>query len=338
MYGSVIGAISDIISHSVLGDGGIAVAIASAAFAAATVIAVSAFVYFYGWAERKVIAKSQYRHGPNVVGKYGLLQNLADMLKMLSKGVVVPRSANRYLFLASIPVMLFLFLFLILLLPVTGTLYGVDISLGMLVVFVLLSFLPLVVFVAGWSSGNKFASIGAQRSVAMLIGYEIPMVITMAAVALGARSYNLISIVSAQSTLPFALVMPLGLIVFSVGMLAETERPPFDIREADSELIAGWLIDVSPPYYSLALFIDYARVLFGSMLISIMFFGGWNGPVLPPFAWMAVKVLLISFIIILIRVSTVRMRISRLIDFGWSYLLPLSIINLIWVAFLTGVI
>jgi NADH-quinone oxidoreductase subunit H len=127
----------------------------------------------------------------------------------------------------------------------------------------------------------------------------------------------------------YAVLMPIGFVIFFIVMLAELERPPFDIREADNELIAGWLTDVGAPYYGLALFLDYTRMFVGTLLISILFLGGWNGPVLPPFVWLMVKVVILTFFIIVIRATTVRMRLDRLLHFGWIYLLPLSVINLL---------
>lgn len=163
----------------------------------------------------------------------------------------------------------------------------------------------------------------------MLIGYEMPVLIVIAAIVIAANSYNLQSIVLRQSGEYFALLMPLGLFVFFVAMLAELERSPFDLREADSELIAGWLTDMSPPYYALALFLDYSRMFMGSLLIAVLFFGGWLGPFMPPVIWLLAKAFLISLFIIVIRVSVVRMRIDRILRFGWFWLIPLSLINLV---------
>jgi NADH-quinone oxidoreductase subunit H len=301
----------------------------------AVLIFLSVFDYAYGWAERKVMAKAQGRHGPNTVGRYGILQNLADIVKLLSKESILPEGANKYLLYISVPSMLALLVFLEFLLPLTPSVYGIDISVGMLLVFTLLSFTPILVFVAGWASGNRFASIGSQRSVMMLIAYEIPMLLVMAGVALAARSFDFISIVSAQSQLPFIILMPIGFVIFFIVMLAELERPPFDIREADSELIAGWLTDISAPFYAQALFIDYTRVLVGSSLITLLFLGGWNGPsILPPIAWFLAKILAVALTFIIIRISTVRMRIDRLVHIGFVYLLPLAVLNIILVFFL----
>ena len=295
------------------------------------IISVVIFVFSYlcGWFERKMIAKAQYRHGPTYVGKYGILQNLADLVKLLAKEVIVPANANRVLISLAPVLLVALNIFLIFLIPLSPALQASNFGLGLLVLFVLLGFTPILLFITGFSTGNKFADISAQRSVLMLISYELPMIIVIASVALLTNSYSISALIAAQSRLPFALLMPIGLFVFFVAMLAELERPPFDAREADSELIAGWLTDMSAPYYALALLLDYARVFLGSLLIAVIFFGGWLGPVLPPFAWLMIKAFLIAFFITLIRITTVRMRIDRVLKFGWVWLMPLALINLI---------
>jgi len=295
----------------------------------AILVLIGAFDYFFGWLERKVIAKIHGRHGPTYVGKYGILQNLADIVKLLSKEHVVPKSADAMLFMATVPLMLATAIFLVLLLPFSPALVGADLSLGMLMVFVGLSFMPLMIFVNGFASGNKFAAISAQRSVMMIVSYEIPLLIVLATVGALAGGYNIAGIVGAQTSGWFVIASPIGFAIFFVVMLVEMERPPFDMREADSELIAGWLTDVSSPYYSLVLFLDYTKVLLGSLLTAILFFGGWLGPVLPPFVWLLLKGFVIAFFVIIIRATTMRAKMDGLLKLGWLWLVPLSVVNLI---------
>ncbi len=299
-------------------------------FVVPLIILVTIFIYMIGWVERKFMARMQSRHGPTYVGKFGFLQNLADLVKLLGKENIIPEKADRVLFQTAIPAMVAAFIFMLVFLPLTQTYVGLDTSLGLIIVFLVLSFTPLFIFLAGWSSGNKFASIGAERSVVMLISYEIPLLIVIISVAMLANSYNFQAIIAAQHSVWFALVMPLGFIVFFIIMLAEFERPPFDIREGDSELIAGWLTDVSAPYYGVVLFLDYARLFTGSLIISVLFLGGYLGPsILPPFAWTIIKVVLISLFVIIIRVTMVRMRIDRILRLGWTYMMPLAVVNLL---------
>ena len=293
-------------------------------------ILITLFVYLFGWAERKVMARVHSRHGPTYVGKYGILQNLADVIKLLSKENIVPDKADRPLFGLILPAIYALFVMMLVFMPITDAFVGVDATISLLVVFLLLSLSPLLLFLAGWTSGNKFSSISAQRSVLVMVSYEVPMLLVIAAVAMLSHSFSLSGIVAAQSNLWYVVLMPLGFVVFFIVMLAEVERPPFDMREADNELIAGWLTDVSAPYYGLALFLDYTRMFVGSLLIALIFFGGWLGPsFLPPVAWILAKVVIISVFIILVRVSMVRMRMDKILRAGWIYLVPLSVLNLL---------
>ncbi len=292
-------------------------------------VLVSLFTVLGGWLERKMIARAQSRRGPTYVGKFGLLQNVADAIKLLSKENMMPENADKAVFPFMLPVVYALYLIALAFIPITSAFVGINVSIALLVVFMLLSFVPILLFMAGWTSGNKFGSISAQRSIAMLLSYEIPLIIVLAGIALMAHTYSLASIVSAQSHLWYIVLMPIGFVVFFIVMLAEIERPPFDLREADNELIAGWLTDVSAPYYALALFLDYTRMFVGSLLIAILFLGGWNGPVLPPAMWIGIKVVALTIVFIMIRATTVRFRLDQMLRIGWVYLLPASVINLI---------
>ena len=286
------------------------------------------FDYTFGWLERKTIAKAQLRHGPTYLGKFGVLQNLADILKLLTKENVIPKNADKLVFSTAPLLLLALFIFLVYLLPFPNSL-GIDISTGLLAIFVLSSFSPLLIFLTGAASGNKFSLISAQRSVIMSLAYEVPLILSVAAVALYASSFNIANIVNSQARIPFIVLMPIGFVVFFIAMLAELERPPFDLREADSELIAGWLVDVGAPYYAIALFVDYTRMFLGSLLISLLFLGGWLGPYLPGLIWLLIKAFVVAVVIVIIRATTVRMRLDRLMRFGWFWLLPLAVLNII---------
>lgn len=290
----------------------------------------SIFSYVIGWLERKIIARAQYRHGPTYVGKWGILQNFADLIKLLGKEEIRLDNADRLVFPLALPALLATSIFLIFLFPFSPTLQATSLGLGILLVAVVLAFSPILMFLVAYASGNKFSDISAQRSVLILFAYEIPMLLVIAAIGLLARGYNIQNIVSSQSGYYFAILMPLGLFIMFVVVLAELERPPFDLREADSELIAGWLTDISAPYYALALFLDYSRMFLGSIIIAILFFGGWLGPsFLPGLFWLLIKAFLIAIFIIFMRATMFRMRIDRVLKLGWFWLVPLSILNLI---------
>ena len=298
-------------------------------FAILLSVLVMGFSYLFGWVERKAMSRMQSRRGPTYVGPFGLLQNLADVIKLLSKETILPDAADKPLFQLILPLVYATFMLMLAFTPLNASFVGINTSLGLIIVFMLLSFVPLLLFLAGWTSGNKYGSISAQRSVVMLLSYEVPLLMVIVAVVLASGSYSFSAIVGAQSHLWYIVLMPIGFVLFFIMMLAELERPPFDLREADNEIIAGWLTDVSAPYYALTLFLDYTRMFFGTLLIALLFLGGWNGPVLPPFVWLMVKVVILTLIIVVVRATTVRMRLDRLLRLGWIYMLPLSVINLL---------
>ena len=293
-------------------------------------IIVSAASYLLGWVERKFIGRAQARHGPTYVGRFGFLQNLADLVKLLAKEFIVPDRADRPLFQMVLPVVVAIEILVLVFIPMAPGFIGISTPIGMFAVFVLLSFSPLLLFLAGWTSGNKFGSISAQRSVVMMVSYEIPMFIVIASVAAVSGGFGFLSVVGSQAHLWNVVRMPIGFAVFFVALLAELERGPFDLREADIELISGWLTDVNAPYYALALLLDYTRMFLGALLISVMFLGGWLGlPLIPPIVTLLVKVALVSLFIMLVRVTVVRMRIDRVIRLGWVYLTPLAALSLL---------
>jgi NADH-quinone oxidoreductase subunit H len=299
-------------------------------FAILIAILFTVFALAFGWFERKAIARMQSRRGPTYVGKWGMFQNVADLIKLMAKENIIPDKADKPLFVLILPVIVALFVLSLVFIPLTQNFVGINSTLSLLVVFIFLSFTPILIFLAGWTSGNKFGSISAQRSVVMLISYEIPLFIVIITAALLVHGFSFTSIVNAQSSYWFIEIMPIGFVVFFIVMLAEMERPPFDLREADSELISGWITDLSAPYYGLALFLDYLRMFVGSLLIVLLFLGGWLGPkMLPQFFWVLIKVVIVSVFIVVIRATMMRMRLDRVLKLGWNYLMPLSVLNLL---------
>lgn len=310
--------------------GPIAIGIALVAFFIILSVIFSIASYLLGWIERKMIARAQSRRGPTYVGKYGILQNFADLVKLLSKEWISPDLADKPLFYLILPVIVASMIVLLSFVPLTSNFIGINTTLGLFAVFVIMSFYPLLLFFAGWTSGNKFASISAQRSIVMMVSYEIPLFLVLIAVSMLSGGFGFLGIVASQSTLWFAVKMPIGFILFFIVMLAELERPPFDLREADNELVAGWLTDVSAPYYAIALLLDYMRLCLGSLLIVVIFLGGWLGPsIVPPFIWIMAKLLVVSLVIILVRSTVFRMRIDQILKSGWAYLIPIAVFNLL---------
>jgi NADH-quinone oxidoreductase subunit H len=189
------------------------------------------------------------------------------------------------------------------------------------------------VFMAGWASNNKYSLIGAMRDVAMLISYEIPIVLSIVGVVLITGSLSLTEIVAAQQPIPFILLQPLGFLIFFLGSLAESNRTPFDLVEADSELVAGYLIEYSGMKFGTLFLAEYAEVIAISALVTTLFLGGWQGPLLPPILWFLIKVFAVFLLSVWIRSTIPRLRIDQVMAFAWKFLLPLALINLLITSF-----
>ena len=304
------------------------------AFAVVMGAIVIAYVYLFDWGERKIAARIQSRHGPTHTGKFGLLQGAADMIKLMAKENIMPHGAENPLFVLIMPMLFSLFVIIIAFIPLTGTFVGIETTYGLLVVFAMIALVPLLMFLLGWASGNKFSEISAQRAVMTLMSYEIPLLLVVISVALAAGSYSISAIVAAQHSYWYVFAMPLGFVVAFVAMLAAMEIPPFDIEESEGELVSGNFTDLGAHYYALARLFGYMRIFIGVMLMALLFFGGWLGFSKAPFLSLMIKVVLLSVPIMVIRVISVRMRIDRIIKLGWIYLMPLAIVNLLIAFFL----
>ncbi len=283
------------------------------------------------WLERKVVARIQDRVGPNRVGLYGLLQPIADGIKMLTKEDVVPEGADKLChFLAPIIIVVpALFLFTVL--PVGPNLAAVPLTTGLLFFVAIGSTETLAIFMAGWGSRNKFSLLGAVRNAAQLIAYEVPLVLSLAVVPMVVGSLNLLEIVQAQQGRWF-LFTPWGVagffLVFMAG-LAEVNRTPFDLPEAESEIVAGFHTEYSGMKFALFYMAEFLSTLAFSALGAVLFMGGWLGPgFLPAWIWMALKTLLLVFVMIWIRGTWPRFRIDQLMSFAWKVLIPLALANL----------
>jgi NADH-quinone oxidoreductase subunit H len=292
---------------------------------------------FLIWAERKVSARMQLRLGPTEVGPAGTLQTVADMLKLISKQIITPRHVDGPLYHLA-PVVVFA--------PVVASAalfpYGegwaiTDVSIGLVLVFVFGGIGIIGIFMAGWGSNNKYALLGAMRSVAQNISYEIPLILSALAVVLMAQSMNLREIVEAQGDAGFwyILVQPLGALIYLIAAVAETNRAPFDIPEAESELVAGFHTEYSGMGFAIFFFAEYANMFIVSMVAVVLFFGGWAGPgpeVLGPVCFL-LKAYAGVFVMMWFRWTFPRLRFDQLMSFAWGVMIPLSIFNLIATAF-----
>ena len=268
--------------------------------------------------------------GPNRWGPFGLLQPIADLVKLITKEDLVPRGADRLAF-SLVPIVMVMPLILMMaVIPFAKNTSLVDLNVGVLYIVAVTSVTTLGIFMAGWSSGNRYAMFGAMRGVAMLISYEIPVVLALVGVVLLAGSMKLTDVVNAQ-TVPFLLVQPLGLFVFLLGISAELNRTPFDIVEAESELTAGYHTEYSGTKFLLIQAAEFGGVIAASAVTATLFLGGWSGPFLSGqlgALWFLLKVAFIVFLFIWIRATFPRLRIDQIMAFAWKVLLPLSMLNL----------
>jgi len=275
------------------------------------------------------MARMQARLGPNRAGPLGLLQPVADAIKVLLKEDIVPANADKLVHWLA-PIVAFapaLMIFAVV--PFQDGALLADLDIGILYVVAISSVSTLGVFMAGWGSSNKYSLLGAMRNVAAVVSYEIPVLLAAAGVVLIAGSLSLNEIVTAQENMPFILLQPLGFLLFFIGGCAEINRSPFDLMEADSELVAGFHIEYSGMKFALFYLAEYAEALVISAIIATLFLGGWRGPVLPPWLWLVIKVFAVFFVMVWTRTTLPRVRIDQLMALAWKFLLPLALINLI---------
>lgn len=297
-------------------------------FAAFILVFVLITVMAFMWFERRGLGRFQVRLGPNRVGPFGLLQPIADVLKILTKEDLIPAKGDRLVFWLA-PVVAFAPIVMIFaVVPFQNGALLADLNIGILYIVAISSLATIGVFMAGWSSNNKYSLIAAMRDVAQLISYEIPLVLAIVGVVLIAGSLSLTEIVAAQSV-PFILLQPLGFLIFFISSLAESNHTPFDLVEADSEIVAGYNIEYSGMKFGMLYLAEYAEVLAVSAIVTTLYLGGWRGPLLPPILLFLIKIFAVFFFIMWIRSTLPRLRIDQVMAFAWKFLLPLALINLL---------
>ena len=289
------------------------------------------------WIERKVAARIQDRIGPNRVGPIGLMQTFADLLKLLGKEDITPTAADRLLYNVA-PLVSFASVVLIwAVVPFTPFHYGVDLEIGALFFVAVASFGTLAIMVAGWASNNKYALLGAFRVVALLVSYEVPLVFALLVPVMLAGSMSLLDIVNAQTGMWFVVLSPLAFVIFYVSSQAETGRAPFDLIEAESELVAGFNIEYSGMKFGMFFAAEFLHVFTNGILMALLFFGGWLGPLyyespLIAFAWLGGKGFIIYLTTLWLRNTVPRLRIDQIMAFNWKFLVPLSIANVVLIS------
>jgi len=297
-------------------------------------------VAYLTYAERKVIAAMQLRKGPNVVGPFGLLQPIADAAKLLFKETVLPSGANPVLFIAAPMLTFTLGLVAWAVIPFDAGLVLADINVGILYLFAISSLGVYGILIAGWASNSRYAFLGALRSAAQMVSYEVAIGFVIVTVLLCAGSLNLSEIVMAQKTVWFALPLFPMFVIFFISALAETNRSPFDLPEAEAELVAGYMVEYSSMPFALFFLGEYANMILMCTLATILFLGGW----LPPFdmvpftwipgpVWLFLKIATLLFGFLWVRATFPRYRYDQLMRLGWKLFLPLS---LFWVVLTAG--
>ena len=287
--------------------------------------------------ERKVIARMQDRPGPNRVWPYGLLQALADAIKMLTKEDITPRRADRALHMLAALIVAIPALLVYAVLPWGPGLIGEDLNIGVLYVIAISTIHVLSVIIAGWGANNKFALLSSFRVVNQLLAYEVPMVLCILAVVLFSKTMSTVGIVEAQ-TIPYFVVMPVAGLIFLVCALAEANRSPVDLIEADSEMVAGYMVEYSGMKFAMFFIAEYVSMFGAAILISTLFLGGWKffglEDLAPVFAPMIVffKAVFVIFCMLWFRATFPRLRFDHLIGFAWKFLVPLSLVNLLLAA------
>jgi NADH-quinone oxidoreductase subunit H len=296
-------------------------------------------VAYFTYAERKVLAWAQLRKGPNVVGPFGLLQPIADGLKLFLKETVVPSGANRVVFVTA-PILTFvLSLVAWAVIPFDAGVVLANINVGILYLFAISSLGVYGIVMAGWASNSKYAFLGALRSAAQMVSYEISIGFVLVTVLLCAGSLNLSDIVKAQQHVWFVLPLFPMAVIFFVSGLAETNRSPFDLVEGESELVAGYFVEYSSMTFALFYLGEYANMILVSAMTSVLFLGGWLAPVgvapftwVPGWIWFALKIAAMCFCFLWVRATFPRYRYDQLMRLGWKVFLPFSLLWLVLTA------
>ncbi len=282
--------------------------------------------------ERKLVGRIQNRYGPNRVGFWGLLQPIADGVKMLTKEDIVPTNADKFAHFLAPVVIVIPALLIFSVIPFGRGMIAVDLSIGILFFLALSSTTTIWIFVAAWASRNKFSLLGGMRSVAQMISYEIPMVLSIVPVLLVVGSFSTVTIVEAQSGWNWFVFTPWGVVGFLIFFLtgvAEVNRTPFDLAEGESEIVAGFHTEYSGMKFALFYMAEFMNTFSISAIVATMYLGGWQGPWLPSWVWFFIKTYALIFVMMWFRGTFPRLRVDQLMGFAWKFLLPLALVNLL---------
>jgi NADH-quinone oxidoreductase subunit H len=289
---------------------------------------------FLVWLERKVAGHIQLRIGPKEVGPFGVLQTVIDALKLVAKELITPRPASSFLFKLA-PILVFIPAVVpFVVLPFGKMLQIRDLNAGLMLIFAFGGINVIAILMGGWASNNKYALLGAMRSVAQNVAYEIPLLLSAMSVVLMAGSLSLRQIVEAQQGVWFVFCQPVAFLLYMIAATAETNRAPFDIPEAESELVAGFHTEYSGMRFSLFFLAEYTEMFVVASVGTTLFLGGWRGPFLPGIWWFMAKVFFLIFVAMWARWTFPRVRFDQLMNFAWKYMTPLALANLMATAVL----
>lgn len=292
-------------------------------------IVVFSFAALLSWIERRLLGVWQDRYGPNRVGPFGVLQVVADAIKLMTKEDWIPPFADRALFVLAPMIIAVTTLLAFAIVPIAPGIGVVDLNIGLLFFLAMSSLGVYSVVLGGWASNNKYSLLGGLRAAAQMLSYEVFMGLSLMGVVMLAGSFNLRDIVAAQEGLWFCIPQIIGLITFTVAGIAEARRLPFDLPEAENELVAGFHTEYSSMKFGLFFIGEYIGIMLISAMIVTLFFGGWLGPLLPPLIWFLLKTSIVIGFFFLLRASLPRPRYDQLMAYGWKLMLPLTLVNLL---------
>jgi NADH-quinone oxidoreductase subunit H len=285
------------------------------------------------WIDRRASSFFQERLGPNRIGPFGLLQPLVDAVKLIGKESIMPEAVDKTVYKLA-PVFIFaVTIMLYAVLPYGKGMHAVNLNVGILYFTAISSTSTVAILMAGWSSNNKYSLIGGMRTVAQIISYEIPLCFSMIGVVMLTGTLNLNQIVASQGKVWYILLQPVAFIIFVISALAELNKSPFDLMEAEQEIVAGYHTEYSGMRFALFFMAEYANLFVMSGLGVTLFFGGWQGPILPSWMWFMLKTYAMIFFLMWLRWTLPRARIDKMMQFNWKVLIPISIANL----FVTGI-
>jgi len=293
------------------------------------VLVLVAVVMSQVYLERRVLGRMQDRWGPNRVGKWGLLQPVADVIKLLMKEDIRPNTADPVVFFLAPIIVLVPALLVYAVIPFGAGMAVADLNIGLLFILAVATIPTIGIVLAGWGSGNKYTVLGGMRAAAQMVSFEVPLVLALIGPVVIVGSLSLVDIVKAQATVPLLLLQPVAFLVYLVAGIAEINRSPFDMPEAESELVAGYHTEYSGIRFALLFLAEYLNAFAVSSIAATVFLGGWQGPILPPFIWFFLKAYLLFLAMIWVRATLPRLRVDQLMAFCWKFLVPVSLANLV---------